>query len=198
MELLHFTRIQVVKQDIDGRRLLKLARESIHHHLGGPLPDVPDGDGYRQKAATFVTVMRRGELHGCIGTLEPQRTLADDVQHNAVAAAFFDPRSRPLLPAELSTIALEVSLLGPLEPVSVHSEEEAIEKLRPHEDGVVLRHGRHRATFLPQVWEKLPNPVEFLAQLKQKAGMPAYGWSPGMEVFRYSLTKWIDSPPAES
>jgi uncharacterized protein len=187
-----------VKQDIDGHRLLKLARESIHHHLGGALPDIPEGDAYRQKAATFVTVMRRGELHGCIGTLEPQRTLVDDIQHNAVAAAFFDPRSRPLLPAELSTISVEVSLLGPLELLPVRSEAEAIEKIRPHEDGVVLRSGRHRATFLPQVWEKLPDPVEFLAQLKQKAGMPAQGWSPTMEVFRYSLTKWIDPPSAES
>lgn len=187
-----------MKQEIEGRRLLKLARESIHHHLGGPLPDVPEGADYQQKAATFVTVMRRGELHGCIGTLEPQRTLVDDVQHNAVAAAFFDPRSRPLLPAELTSIALEVSLLGPLEIVPVRSEEEALEKLRPHVDGVVLRNGRHRATFLPQVWEKLPNPVEFLTQLKQKAGMPAQGWAPGMEVLRYSLTKWIDSSPLDS
>jgi len=187
-----------VKQDIDGRRLLKLARESIHHHLGGPLPDVPERDVYRQKAATFVTVMRRGELHGCIGTLEPQRTLVDDVQHNAVAAAFFDPRSRPLLPAELPTISVEVSLLGPLELLPVRNEAEAIERIRPHEDGVVLRNGRHRATFLPQVWEKLPDPTEFLAQLKQKAGMPAHGWSPTMEVFRYSLTKWLDSSSRES
>lgn len=187
-----------MQNEIDGRRLLKLARESIHHHLGGALPDVPDGEIYRQKAATFVTVTRKGELHGCIGTLEPQRSLVDDVQHNAVAAAFFDPRSRPLLPSELSTIALEVSLLGPLENVPVRSEKEAIEKLRPHEDGVVLRNGRQRATFLPQVWEKLPNPVEFLAHLKQKAGMPAHGWPPTMEVLRYSLTKWTDSSVSES
>jgi AmmeMemoRadiSam system protein A len=182
-----------VKQEIDGRLLLKLARESIQHHLGGPLPEIPEGEVYREKAATFVTVMRRGELHGCIGSLEPQRTLVDDVQHNAVAAAFFDPRSRPLLPAELNTISVEVSLLGPLELLPVRSEAEAIEKIRPYEDGVVLRNGRQRATFLPQVWENLPDPVEFLAQLKQKAGMPAIGWAPTMEVFRYSLLKWKDS-----
>jgi AmmeMemoRadiSam system protein A len=187
-----------VKFDIDGHRLLRLARESIEHHLGGLLPEVPGADVYRQKAATFVTVTRKGELHGCIGTLEPQRMLVDDVQHNAVAAAFFDPRSRPLLPAELNTIGVEVSLLGPLEPLKVRSEAEAIEKIRPHEDGVVLRHGRQRATFLPQVWEKLPVPADFFAQLKQKAGMPAYGWSSSLEVFRYSLTKWSDSPRSES
>jgi AmmeMemoRadiSam system protein A len=142
--------------------------------------------------------MRKGELHGCIGTLEAQRMLVDDVQHNAVAAAFFDPRSRPLLPGELNTISVEVSLLGQLEPLRVRSEAEAIEKVRPHKDGVVLRDGRQRATFLPQVWEKLPDPVEFFAQLKQKAGMPALGWSPSLEVFRYSLTKWSDSPHHES
>lgn len=187
-----------MKQGIDGQRLLQLARASILHHLGGPLPEVPEGDAYREKAATFVTVMRGGELHGCIGSLEPLRTLVDDVQHNAVAAAFFDPRSRPLLRGELNTISIEVSLLGPLEPLRVKSEAEAIERIRPHEDGVVLRDGRQRATFLPQVWEKLPNPAEFLAELKQKAGMPVRGWSPTMEVFRYSLTKWKDSAPTES
>jgi AmmeMemoRadiSam system protein A len=179
-----------VKHDVDGVRLLRLARDSIVHHLGGPLPDVPEGEGYQQKAATFVTVMRNGDLHGCIGSLEPHRTLVDDVRHNAVAAAFFDPRSRPLLSGELDFISIEVSLLGPLEPLPVKSEAEAIEKIRPYEDGVVLKNGRQRATFLPQVWEKLPEPAEFLAQLKQKAGMPARGWSPAIEVFRYSLLKW--------
>lgn len=183
-----------MKQDIDGKLLLGLARASIHHHLGGPFPELPDAEVYREKAATFVTVMRKGELHGCIGSLEPQRTLLDDVQHNAVAAAFFDPRSRPLLPAELGMISVEVSLLGPLEPLRVKTEAEAIERIRPHEDGVVLRDGRQRATFLPQVWEKLPNPAEFLAQLKQKAGMAPHGWSSTIEVFRYSLTKWSDNP----
>lgn len=187
-----------MKHNIDGQRLLRLARQSIHHHLGGPLPEIPEGEGYLQKAATFVTVTKKGELHGCIGTLEPQRTLVDDVQHNAVAAAYFDPRSRPLLPSELGLIRVEVSLLGPLEPLRVRSEAEAIEKLRPHEDGVVLRDGRLRATFLPQVWEKLPDPLAFLAELKQKAGMPAQGWSPTMEVFRYSLTKWNDADQTES
>ncbi len=187
-----------MKNEIDGQRLLRLARESIQHHLGGPLLEVPEGEIYREKAATFVTVMRKNELHGCIGTLEPQRSLVEDVQHNAVAAAFFDPRSRPLLPGELNTISVEVSLLGPLEPLRVRSEAEAIEKIRPHEDGVVLRDGRQRATFLPQVWEKLPDPVEFLAQLKQKAGIPARGWPPSLEVFRYSLTKWSESPYRES
>jgi AmmeMemoRadiSam system protein A len=187
-----------VKQDIDGQRLLRLARQSIQHHLGGALPEVPEEGVYLEKAATFVTVMRNGELHGCIGTLESQRSLVDDVQHNAVAAAFFDPRSRPLLPGELNTIQIEVSLLGPLEPLRVRSEAEAIEKIRPHVDGIVLRDGRQRATFLPQVWEKLPNPVEFLAQLKQKAGIAPMGWSPTLEVFRYSLTKWIDTPPQDS
>lgn len=182
-----------MKHEMDGRRLLRLARESIHHHLGGPLPEIPEGEIYQQKAATFVTVMRLGELHGCIGTLEAQRTLVDDVQHNAVAAAFFDPRSRPLLPGELDKISIEVSLLGPLEPLRVRSEAEALEKIRPHEDGVVLRDGRQRATFLPQVWEKLPDPREFITQLKYKAGMPMQGWSPTMEVFRYSLTKWRDA-----
>lgn len=182
-----------MKQEIEGARLLRLARDSIAHHLGGPLPEIPDGDVYRHKAATFVTVTRHGELHGCIGTLDPYRTLVDDVQHNAVAAAFFDPRSRPLLLGEMGAISIEVSLLGPLQPVHVRTEAEAIEKIRPFEDGVVLRDGRHRATFLPQVWDKLPDPREFLAQLKQKAGMPAHGWSPSMEVFRYSLLKWSES-----
>ncbi len=184
--------------EIEGARLLVLARESIAHHLGGPSPDMPTGAFYEQKAATFVTLTREGDLHGCIGSIEPVRPLVEDVRHNAIAAAFFDPRSRPLRADELDAICVEVSLLGPLEPMRFADEDEARSLLRPGEDGVVLVHGRRRATFLPQVWDKLPDKIEFMAHLKIKAGLYPDFWSPSIELFRYSLEKWSEDSRASA
>lgn len=171
-----------------GSALLALARASIRHALGGPKVVLPEGDVYTQRAATFVTVMFEGQVHGCIGVLEPVRPLVEDVVHNAVAAALHDPRSRPLRIDELARVQLEISVLSALDPVEVSSQEDAAHKLRPGVDGVVLRYGSARATFLPQVWEKLPNPDQFLTELRRKAGLSH--WPAGVCVYRYTVQKY--------
>jgi AmmeMemoRadiSam system protein A len=190
--------------DIQGLLLCRWARASIAAALGGPPADLLlDGLPVRP-GACFVTLRwaRLGatdaapptrlepELQGCIGTLEAHRSLAADVAANAVAAALRDPRGRPLRLTELAALDVEVSVLGPLVLLPVRSEAEAIAALRPPTDGAVLRCGARRGTFLPQVWESLPEPREFLRQLKLKAGLPALGWDPLYQLLGYTVKKW--------
>jgi AmmeMemoRadiSam system protein A len=173
-----------------GRTLLTIARGAIGAELGlGPLIEASH-EALGRPAATFVTLTQRGELRGCIGTLEPYRPLGADVRANAVAAAFHDPRFYPLSVVEFATIAVEVSLLSRHEPVRVADEAALRAALRPGIDGVVIEYGHHRATFLPQVWDALPAPNEFLAALKRKAGLPADFWHAALAVSRYTVTKF--------
>jgi AmmeMemoRadiSam system protein A len=116
------------------------------------------------------------------------------VRENARAAAFRDTRFPPLARAELPRIAVEVSLLGPAVPLPVRSESEALARLRPGQDGVILDYRAARATFLPQVWEQLPDPASFLAHLKQKAGLSPSFWSPEIRLSIYEVTKWEEEP----
>ena len=171
--------------------LLALARASIEHGLaeGRPLPVEPAAyePELRRVAASFVTLERGGTLRGCIGTIEAHRPLVVDVAENAFAAAFRDPRFAPLLAAELAGLALHVALLSPLERLAVASEAELLAALRPGIDGLVLRVGARRATFLPAVWEDLPEPAAFLRQLKRKAELAEEAWPPGAEVWRYTV-----------
>ncbi len=183
---------RVTGSALSGSRLLRLARESIEHELGGLPPELPRGEPYERLAATFVTVLRSGSLHGCIGSLEAVRSLAEDVQYHAVCAAMHDPRSRALVSADLPHINIEISILSALEPIEVDDEQDAIRKLRPGVDGVVLRHGASRATFLPQVWEKLHDPHQFLTELLRKAGL--HSWPQGVSVYRYSVEKYEELP----
>jgi hypothetical protein len=178
-----------------GRRLLALARGSIDHALGGPAPDIPRGEEFHKPAATFVTILRRGRVHGCIGALAPMRSLVEDVQHNAVAAALYDPRSSPLGRSGLGEVSVEISILSELEPIEVDGEQDAAAKIVPGVDGIVLSYGHARATFLPQVWEKLPDPRKFLAELRRKAGISS--WQDGIRVQRYSVQKYEEPPPDE-
>lgn len=143
-----------------------------------------------QPAATFVTLTRKGELRGCIGSLEAYRPLRTDVEENARAAAFRDPRFPPVVAAEWPAIGVEVSLLTPPEDLPFADEEDLKAKLRPNIDGVILAYRQRRATFLPQVWAQLPTPELFLAHLKQKAGLAADFWSPEIEIRRYQVDKW--------
>jgi AmmeMemoRadiSam system protein A len=142
-----------------------------------------------------VTLHRAGRLRGCVGSLTAYRPLRDDVHANARAAAFSDPRFPPLARDELDAVELEVSLLSAPEPLPVASEEEALALLRPGVDGVILEYrdpedGDRRGTFLPQVWEQLPDPRDFLAHLKDKAGLPPNFWHPGIRLWRYTVTNW--------
>jgi hypothetical protein len=173
-----------------GQVLLKLARAAIAKRLKQPTPAVPEPEWLAEPGATFVTLTLGGELRGCIGTLEPHRSLGEDVAENAVAAAFRDPRFDPLPVAELPDVRVEVSLLSPAEPIAAADEAAALTALRPHIDGVVLEYKQYRGLFLPQVWEQLPNPAKFLAHLKHKAGLPMNFWSPAVRLLRFTVHKW--------
>lgn len=181
-----------MNEDARGPVLLLLARNAISRELGIPSSDQPRADWMQEPGASFVTLELHGRLRGCIGSLEAHRPLSDDVQHNAVAAAFQDPRFPPLSREELSQVAVEVSLLSPPEQMHFSSELDAIQQLHPGQDGVILQYGRHRATYLPQVWEQLPEPNEFIRHLKEKAGLPADFWSDDIHLSRYSVRKYAE------
>lgn len=175
-----------------GTVLTRLARGAIARELGLPAqPPAPAGF-LAEHGASFVTLRRRGELRGCIGTLHARRPLGEDVEHNARAAAFADPRFAPLARHEFDSIRVEVSILSRPAPLEVAGESELIARLQPHVDGVVLELDELRSTFLPQVWESLPDPRQFLAQLKRKAGLPADYWSDELRISRYTVRKWTE------
>ena len=180
--------------DALGEALLARARNAIAAEFGQPAPRESDHPALHEKGATFVTLTQAGRLRGCIGSLEAHRPLLDDVRANARAAAFRDPRFPPLTAEELSRTRVEVSLLTSATPMVFASEEDAVRQLRPGIDGVILEAGGRRGTFLPQVWESLPEPRIFLAHLKQKAGLPADFWAPDVKLFRYEVQKWKEPP----
>jgi len=180
-----------------GETLLKLARAETASKLGHPGAASAQSDWLAEPGATFVTLTRQGKLRGCIGTLEAHRPLSVDVRENAVAAAFRDPRFMPLSQTEFDEIRVEVSLLSSTEPLTAADEAAALAVLRPHIDGVVFEYGHYRSTFLPQVWEQLPEPAEFLAHLKRKAGLPADFWAEQVKLSRYTVSKWKEEGPHE-
>lgn len=175
-----------------GRILLQIARATIAQRLGKTVAANEEGAWLRERGACFVTLTQNGQLRGCIGTLEAHRPLLQDVKANAEAAAFQDPRFTPLQPAELDTIEVEVSLLSAMQDMSFGSESEALAQLRPAVDGIVFECGRYRSTFLPQVWEQLPDPTEFMAHLKYKAGLSPSFWAKEVRLSRYTVSKWTE------
>jgi AmmeMemoRadiSam system protein A len=180
----------IVSTDEDGKALLAIARAAISGELGKPLAVDESAAWLKSKGATFVTLTQNGELRGCIGSLEAHRALLDDVKANALAAAFHDPRFSPLGKDELDMTQVEVSLLSPLSPISFSNEQDALAQLRPQVDGIVFEYGPYRATFLPQVWEQLPQAAEFMAHLKRKAGLSSGFWDEGVKLSRYTVNKW--------
>jgi len=179
----------------DRRYLLRLARETIirHPRREGPPPVDLDTlpESLTRNGASFVTLTKYGQLRGCIGSLEPRRPLVLDVRENAVSAAFHDPRFPPVRPDELGVLDIEVSVLSPPQPLSYDGLDDLIARLRPGVDGVVIEHGWNRATFLPQVWEKLPDPHEFLQHLCLKAYLPSDAYRhPGLDVYTYQVEKF--------
>lgn len=174
-----------------GHTLLQLARNAVASQLNAPTMPPPAAlPEFVQLAATFVTLTRHGELRGCIGRLQATRPLAEDVAANALAAAFADPRFPPLGCEEFATVRFEVSLLSSAQDFPVSDEADACARLQPGIDGVILSHGCRQATFLPQVWESLPEPQLFLAELKRKAGLRPDFWSPDLLLLRYAVKKW--------
>lgn len=172
-----------------GPALLATARGAIAAHFGaGPTNVVHPA--YANPGATFVTLTLDGQLRGCIGSLEAHRALGDDVRANAQSAAFRDPRFKPVSAEEFQRLKVEVSLLSKPSPMQFADEADALSQLRPGIDGVILVAGAARSTFLPQVWEQIPQPAQFIAQLKRKAGLPAEVWPEGIKLFRYEVQKW--------
>ena len=176
--------------DDEKRILLKLARQSVElaagHH---PLPILVLSEfsaPLQQEGASFVTLTENGELRGCVGALEPYQALVQDVCEHAAAAAMDDPRFNPVQPREVPSLAIEISRLTVPQPLEYQQPLELLTCLRPGVDGVILRDGLHRATFLPQVWEKLPAPAAFLSHLCQKMGAPSDLWRRKvLQVFTY-------------
>jgi AmmeMemoRadiSam system protein A len=169
--------------------LLIIARASIEKGLCGNEPHVrPEEHPERLRApgASFVTLHMDNELRGCIGSLVARQPLVADVADNAWGAAFRDPRFPAMTWSEFPRLEIHLSLLTCPEPVAISSEQHLLALLRPGVDGLVIEEGYHRGTFLPSVWEQLPDPVEFLRQLKRKAGLPADYWSASLRVSRYT------------
>lgn len=176
-----------------GRVLLPLARTAIATQLGLSRQENEGPQWLWQQGACFITLTRDAKLRGCVGTLRAHRALAVDVEANAVAAAFRDPRFAPLNADELASISLEISLLSALETMTFAGESEALAQLHAGTDGIVFEYGHHTSTFLPQVWEDIREPAEFLAHLKYKAGLPPDFWDPTVRLSRYTVSKWRES-----
>ena len=176
--------------------LLEVARSSIRWGLehGQALAvhreDYPET--LRPVRATFVTLDIENRLRGCIGTLAARQPLVQDVAEHAYAAAFDDPRFPELTAREFPRLDVHISVLSPAEPLQFDSENALLAQLRPSIDGLILQFRSHRATFLPAVWENLPDPYVFLAQLKQKAGLPLNFWSPELTAERYTTEYFGD------
>lgn len=170
--------------------LHELARESIERalHEGQLVPYAGEPRDPRlvRPNASFVTLRVGEDLRGCCGTIEASRPLSEDVWNNAWASAFADPRFPPLTREEWSGTNVEISVLSEPERLDVHSEAELLETLRPGHDGLILQFAGRRSTFLPAVWEQLPDPARFVRHLKMKAGWPADFWPPAMEAWRYT------------
>lgn len=173
--------------------ILGVAKASIESGVKSGKAFVPDIHDYppslRIPAATFVTLHRDGMLRGCIGTLQAYQSLIKDVAQHAYAAAFQDSRFSPLTEPELEGLDIEVSVLTPAKRISFSSEDDLLQQLQQGEDGIILEYGAHRATFLPQVWDQLPTPHDFLIHLKRKAGLKDDFWDEGVRISRYHSMK---------
>lgn len=176
--------------DEHRRILLDLAKRAIRHSLttGQPLDVALDAypPELRKKRGTFVTIERRGQLMGCIGTLRAQRPIVEDIAQNAWSALFRDPRCPRLTPEDAPDLDVHISLLTDPTPMTFSSEEDLLSQLRPGVDGLLLEDIGHRGTFLPSVWESLPDPRDFLNHLKRKAGLAPTYWSSTVRVSRYT------------
>lgn len=172
-----------------GHLLVRFARAHLREALGGAPAARPAGDWCHEHAATFVTLRwKQGDLQGCIGTLEADRPIVEDVAHNAVAAGTRDPRTRPCTLADVDRLDVELSILSPLTPIASEAD------IRIGTDGIVLLHEGRRATFLPVMWERLPTKAVFMGELRRKAGLPR-DFAGDVQLLRYTATKFEDPAP---
>lgn len=172
-----------------GEVLVRFARAHLCEALGGPKAERPSGPWTATKTATFVTLRwRSGDLQGCIGTLEAERAIVDDVAYNAVAAGTRDPRMRPCKLRDLDDLHVELSILSPLEPLASEAD------IRVGTDGIVLLAQGRRATFLPVMWQRLATKAIFMAELRHKAGLPR-DFAGDIRLMRYTVDKFEDPAP---
>ena len=177
----------------DGKYLLSVARKTIAHRLFDQKEALSDTDShfppkFLVHRGTFVTLTRSGSLRGCIGHIVPRESLIEGVRVNAINAAFRDPRFPPLSGEEWKDVKVEVSILTEPKPLSYSGADDLLRKLRPGIDGVIISSRFHQATFLPQVWEQLPEKEAFLTHLCLKAGLSADEWKKGdLEVLTYQV-----------
>ena len=178
-----------------GQILLKLARKTISEELGikskqeqiSPASDFED-KSLQRKSGTFVTLKIHNQLRGCIGNLDASDPIIEGVKRNAINAAFNDFRFSPLTAKEFENVEIEISILSEPKPLEYKDRKDLINKLRPDVDGVIIRKGQASATFLPQVWEQLKRPEDFLSHLCTKAGLPSDTWkSSKLEVLTYNV-----------
>ena len=191
---------QLTKEEKDTLlRIARMALEAAANHRKPPpldLETVPER--LRTLGASFVTLTKQGALRGCIGALNARSPLAEDVQQHAVDAALYDPRFIPVQADEIEAITIEVSVLSEPEPIPATDPMEIPKLLRPGVDGVVVRCGGRRATFLPQVWKKVSTPEQFLAMLCQKAGLPNEAWKQdNVQILVYHVESFHEKPTAE-
>lgn len=180
----------MAEHDDRGATLLAIARAAIARPAAGGIETGWPHEWLRRPGASFVTLHLDFELRGCIGSIEAHRPLGEDVAGNARAAAYRDPRFAPVSADEIPRLQVEVSVLSAPEPLPATSESEAIALMRPGVDGICLDYGDLRSTFLPQVWESLPEPGEFLGELKRKAGLPRSFWHADLRLSRYTVDKY--------
>lgn len=143
-----------------------------------------------EKRGTFVTLNIDGKLRGCIGSLNPQRPLIVDIVHNAQAAAFHDPRFKALSIEEFKQIEIHISILTEARDMRVVSRDELLAQIRPGKDGLILKESGKSATYLPSVWEKIPDPDNFISELRRKAGLDPKGWDKTTQVLRYETIEF--------
>jgi AmmeMemoRadiSam system protein A len=177
----------------NGAILPPIARSAIAMELGLPHQAHANAAWLNEPGASFVTLRQKGQLRGCIGSLQALRPLMIDVKNNAVAAAFRDPRFKPVTRDEFEITDIEVSVLLATESMEFASEEDAVHQLRPLVDGVILEYRGQRGTFLPQVWEELADPAVFISHLKRKAGLNPGFWSDEIRLSRYTVNKWTEN-----
>ena len=183
-----------------GSRLLALTRQKIGQRLGlvdaVEQPDLAD-KALDQSLATFVTLKIDGQLRGCIGNLEPVDSLLESVTHNGLHAAFHDHRFSPLKPEEFNRISIDISILSSPEPLDYKDGDDLLARLQPGVDGIILKLGKARATFLPQVWEQLPQPHAFMEHLCLKAGLDRSAWrDQHPDIFIYQVQSFKEDPDA--
>lgn len=180
----------------DQKSCLKIARQSIKHGLEKakalPVNTADYSSDLQQNLASFVTLHKNGELLGCIGTLEAHQPLINDISEHAYAAAFQDPRFPALQDNEYVQLDIEISVLSKPELMKIESEEDLLQQIRPDVDGLIIEFGYNRGTFLPSVWEQLPEKKEFLNHLKMKAGLPVNWWDNAAKVSRYETFSFAE------